>query len=76
MFGVKNSLVVTLEKVQDEEMAQKYGVNIGTRLLAYDFVLVSEEEASKLRREKAEEAMASQGRSMKFVNNLPVPDVD
>ncbi|KAK3177362.1 hypothetical protein K4F52_009831 [Lecanicillium sp. MT-2017a] len=76
VFGVKNSLVVTLEKVQDEEMAQKYGVNIGTRLLAYDFVLVSEEEASKLRREKAEEAMASQGRNMKFINNLPVPDVD
>jgi hypothetical protein len=42
----------------------------------YDFVLVTEQAARELRRSKAEEAMASYGGEFKFVDDLPVPDVD
>lgn len=76
VFGVKDSLVVSLQKVEDEELAKKYGVKLGCALMAYDFVLVTEEVAAKLRRKKAEEAMAEQGRKVKFIDDLPVPDVD
>jgi hypothetical protein len=44
--------------------------------MTYDFVLVSDEAAAKLRREKAEEAMAKLGRNFRFIDDLPVPDVD
>ncbi|RBQ77203.1 hypothetical protein FVER14953_20042 [Fusarium verticillioides] len=57
-------------------MAKKYGVKIGSALMTYDFVLVSDEAAAKLRREKAEEAMAKLGRKFRFIDDLPVPDVD
>ncbi|KAF5989359.1 putative hydroxyquinol-1,2-dioxygenase [Fusarium bulbicola] len=76
VFGVKDSLIVNIKKVDDEEMANKYGVKTGTALMTYDFVLVSDEAAAKLRREKAEEAMAKLGRKFRFIDNLPVPDVD
>ena len=58
------------------EQASKYGVKENCRLISYNFVLVSEEESSKLREKNAMEAMKEQGRSMKFYNGLPVPDVD
>ena len=76
MFGVKDSLVVSLQKIEDEEQAKKYGVKLGCALISYDFVLVTEEAAANLRRKKAEEAMAEQGRKVKFIDDLPVPDVD
>ncbi|KAF5711478.1 putative hydroxyquinol-1,2-dioxygenase [Fusarium globosum] len=76
VFGVKDSLIVNIKKVEDEEMAKKYGVKIGSALMTYDFVLVSDEAAAKLRREKAEEAMAKLGRKFRFIDDLPVPDVD
>jgi hypothetical protein len=76
VFGVKDSLVVELEKVEDAEQAKKYGVEVGTALLVYDFVLVTEQAARELRRSKAEEAMAGYGGRFKFVDDLPVPDVD
>ncbi|KAF5584050.1 hydroxyquinol-1 2-dioxygenase [Fusarium subglutinans] len=76
VFGVKDSLIVNIKKVDDEEMANKYGVKIGSALMTYDFVLVSDEAAAKLRREKAEEAMAKLGRKFRFIDDLPVPDVD
>lgn len=44
--------------------------------MTYDFVLVTEKAAAELRRKKAEEAMAGLGRSFKFIDDLPVPDVD
>lgn len=44
--------------------------------MTYDFVLVSEEESRKLREKNAMEAMKSQGRKMKMLNGLPVPEVD
>ncbi|KAH7393849.1 Intradiol ring-cleavage dioxygenase [Phaeosphaeria sp. MPI-PUGE-AT-0046c] len=76
VFGVKDSLVVSLQKVEDENQAKKYGVKLGSALLTYDFVLVTEEAAANLRRKKAEEAMAEQGRKVRFIDDLPVPDVD
>lgn len=76
VFGVKDSLVVDLTKVTDEATAQKYGVEVGCRLLKYDFVLVTKEETMALREKNAREAMLAQGRNMLFVDGLPVPDVD
>ncbi|PSN73823.1 aromatic compound dioxygenase [Corynespora cassiicola Philippines] len=76
VFGVKDSLVVSIKKVEDEKIAKKHGVKLGSALMTYDFVLVTEEAASKLRRQKAEEAMANLGRKFKFIDDLPVPDVD
>ncbi|CAF3541033.1 unnamed protein product [Fusarium graminearum] len=76
VFGVKDSLVVSIQKVTDEEMAKKYDVKVGSALMTYDFVLVTEKAAAELRRKKAEEAMAGLSRSFKFIDDLPVPDVD
>ncbi|KAI9689990.1 MAG: hypothetical protein M1822_009872 [Bathelium mastoideum] len=75
VFGVKESLLVDLQKV-NKEQAQKYDVSAGTWLITYDFVLISEEESRNLREQKAMRAMESQGRRMKLYNGLPVPDVD
>lgn len=57
-------------------MAKRYDVKVGSALMTYDFVLVTEKAAAELRRKKAEEAMAGLGRSFKFIDDLPVPDVD
>ncbi|MCJ1247128.1 hypothetical protein MMC30_004339 [Trapelia coarctata] len=75
VFGVKKSLVVDLHPA-DEETVEKYGVKPGTLTLKYDFVLVSEKEASDLRDEKSRKALEALGRSMKLLDGLPVPDVD
>ncbi|KAM6508098.1 hypothetical protein FALCPG4_017986 [Fusarium falciforme] len=76
VFGVKDSLVVSIKKVKDEELVNKYGVKLGSALLTYDFVLVTDKVAAKLRRQKAEEAMAKLGRKFRFIDDLPIPDVD
>ncbi|RDW84047.1 intradiol ring-cleavage dioxygenase [Aspergillus mulundensis] len=76
VFGVKESLVVDLSTVEDEEMAKKYGVKVGTKLLKHDFVLLSEEEARELRKKNAIEAMEKQGRKVVFHDDLPVPADD
>jgi hypothetical protein len=76
VFGVKNTLVVDLKKVNDEAMAQDFNVPIGTTLMEYDFVLVTKEEALNLRYQNAESAMKAQGKSMRYIDGLPVPDVD
>lgn len=60
----------------DEGLAKKYGVELGSALLTYDFVLVTDTAAAGLRRQKAEDAMAHLGRKFKFIDDLPVPDVD
>jgi len=75
VFGVKESLVVDLGSVSNEQ-AEKFGVEENDALIAYDFVLVSDKEAQALRERRALEAMAAQGRKMKLYNGLPVPDVD
>lgn len=75
VFGVKDSLVIDIGEVS-EELGKKYDVKPGTKLMQYDFVLVSDKDASELREKKAREAMEAQGRKMKYHEGLPVPDVD
>lgn len=75
VFGVKQSLIVDFDSV-DEETAKQYGVKAGTKVLRYTFVLVSDEVTQKLRDENALAAMKKQGRKVKLLNHLPVPDVD
>ena len=58
------------------EQAEKYGVKEGSKLLTYDFVLVSDEESRKLREDEAMAAMKKLGRRMKLYEGLPVPDID
>lgn len=76
VFGVKDSLVVDIEEVKDEAVAREYGVQIGHKLLKYDFVLVSDKESARLREERAKEALEKLGRKVRIVDGLPVPDVD
>ncbi|KAH6643239.1 Intradiol ring-cleavage dioxygenase [Boeremia exigua] len=75
VFGVKDSLVVALEKVEDERQANRYGVSLGSARITYDFVLVTDEAAAQLRRKKTEEAMAGISGTSKFTDNLAVPGV-
>ncbi|KAL1963560.1 hypothetical protein VTN77DRAFT_8005 [Rasamsonia byssochlamydoides] len=75
VFGVKNTLVVDLGKV-DASLAAKYGIAEGAWLLTYDFVLVSEAETSALRNHNSQVALDKLGRKVKIVNGLPVPDLD
>jgi len=76
VFGVKESLLVNVGKVAERKLAEEYRVEVGTSLISYNFVLVTEAEAANLRREEASKAMTAQGRSCKFLNDLPVPEVD
>ncbi|EUC27504.1 hypothetical protein COCCADRAFT_41786 [Bipolaris zeicola 26-R-13] len=76
VFGVKDSLVVPLQRVENERQAKTYEVGLGSALISYNFVLVSNEAAVELRRQKAEEAMAGLKGKFRFIDNLPVPDVD
>ncbi|CAH0047001.1 unnamed protein product [Clonostachys solani] len=76
VFGVKNTLVVELGRVEDEAIASKYGVKVGSALMTYDFVLVTKEEALNLRYKNAAAAMKAQGKKMDYLNGLPVPEVD
>ncbi|KAK5654428.1 hypothetical protein OQA88_7338 [Cercophora sp. LCS_1] len=75
VFGVKQSLIIDLDRV-DKETAEKYGVKEGIWLLRYDFVLTTQEETEKLRDQLAEEALKKLGLSLKLVDHLPVPDLD
>jgi hypothetical protein len=77
VFGVKESLIVDLRMVSDvKSFAEKYGVPPSTRLLTYDFILVTEQETAILRDKEAERAIAKQDRKMRVINGLPVPEVD
>jgi len=75
VFGVKESLLIDLGTVNAEQAA-KYGVKEGSKLMSYNFVLVTDEESKKLREKNAMTAMEKLGRKMKLWNGLPVPDVD
>ncbi|WPG99436.1 catechol dioxygenase like protein [Acrodontium crateriforme] len=75
VFGVKDSLIVDLKTVSSDQ-AREYGVSEKSRLITYDFVLVSEEESRKLQEKNAMDAMKALGRKMKLYNGLPIPDVD
>jgi hypothetical protein len=76
VFGVKESLIVSLNTVTAEQ-AKEYDVKDGSKLLKYDFVLVTDEETKQLRHDEAVKAMKMLGRDgMMIVNGLPVPEVD
>ncbi|KAF1974805.1 aromatic compound dioxygenase [Bimuria novae-zelandiae CBS 107.79] len=76
VFGVKESLIVDLGTVNAEQ-AKKYDIKEGSKLLTYDFVLVTDEETKKLRDEEALKAMKKLGREgMMIINGQLVPDVD
>ena len=75
VFGVKESLIVSLGKV-DKNMAERYGVKEGISLMKYDFVLVSDRESFDLRSQRSKAALEKLGRKVKIVEGLPVPDVD
>lgn len=75
VFGVKDSLVIDIGVV-DVQLARKYNVDEGVKLITYEFILVSEEQARLLREEEDRKVMQRSGRSMKLYKGLPVPDVD
>jgi len=75
VFGVKQSLIVDLDKV-DKKTAEEYGVEEGTWLLKHDFVLTTQEETERLRDQLAVEALEKLGLRMKLLDHLPVPDLD
>ncbi|KAG9192277.1 aromatic compound dioxygenase [Alternaria panax] len=75
VFGVKESLIVSLDTVTAEQ-AKTYHVQEGSKLLKYDFVLVTDDETKQLRHDEAVKAMKTLGREgMMIVNGLPVPEV-
>lgn len=75
VFGVKQSLIIDLDKV-GKETAEKYGVKEGIWLLKHDFVLTTQEETERLRDQLALEALQKLGLRMKLIDHLPVPDLD
>jgi hypothetical protein len=76
VFGVKDSLLVDLQTLTDAKMAEKYDVELGSKFISYNFVLVTDVEAQNLREKKAIEAMAVLGKKLKYLDGLPVPDLD
>lgn len=76
VFGVKDSLIIDVKEVTDEKMAKQYDVKVGTKLITYDFVLITEDESRQLREKNAIDALAALGRKCKILDGLPVPDVD
>jgi hypothetical protein len=75
VFGVKDTLVVSLGEVSREE-AKQYDVKEGSKILRHDFVLVTDKQSTDLRNEKSMQALKALGRRCKIVDGLPVPDLD
>ncbi|KAH7329728.1 Intradiol ring-cleavage dioxygenase [Stachybotrys elegans] len=74
VFGVKESLIVDLARVGSTEgLAEKYNVSPDTKLLTYDFILITEEEARQAREEAAQRVADKQGGKLKVVGGLLVP---
>jgi len=68
---------VDLKTVSDVEgWANKYNVAPSTRLLTYDFVLVTDKETAELRDKEARKQVEKLEQMMKIVEGLIVPDVD
>jgi hypothetical protein len=60
VFGVKQSLIVDFSTI-NAEIAKKYGVKEGGKVLKYDLVLVDEKETERLRNENALKALKKVG---------------
>jgi len=75
VFGVKNTLVIDLGKV-DATLAAKYDIAEGSWLMTYDFVLVTDADTKALREYNSQIALDKLGRKVKIVNGLPIPDLD
>ena len=75
VFGVKQSLIVDFVPASPE-IAEKYGVPVGSKVLKHNFALVDEKATETLRDENALAAMKKLGRKVKLLNHLPVPDLD
>jgi hypothetical protein len=72
---VKESLIIDLGKVGDVEgLAEKYGVSPETRLLRYDFVLITEQESQGAREEDAWKEARRQNCNLKVVNGMLIPE--
>jgi hypothetical protein len=76
VFGVKDSLIVEVKTVDDEDVARQFDVELGTALIRYDFVLVTQKAVAALRQEESEAALTTRGQRFRFIDGLPVPDVD
>ncbi|VUC26023.1 unnamed protein product [Clonostachys rosea] len=75
VFGVKESLIIDLGKVGDVDgLAEKYGVSPETKLLRYDFVLITEQESQRAREEDAWKEARRQNRNLKVVNGMLIPE--
>jgi len=62
--------------VADEVTCKQYNLEPGSLVLRHDFILVSEKESSDLRTERSRKALEGLGKRVRFLNGLPVPDVD
>jgi len=76
VFGVKSSLQLDIEKVKDEKIAKEYGVSVDDWEIQWDFIMVSDEEAKKLKEKHAREALEKLGSTAEIVNGLPVAPLD
>ena len=75
VFGVKESLIVNLGRVGDVEgLAEQHAVSPETKLLKYDFVLITEDEANKAREADAWKVAKENPGNLKVVDGLLVPD--
>lgn len=75
VFGVQESLLTEYEQA-DDATAKQYDVKPGTKVMKYDFVLASDKEVADVRHKRAEQALADLGHKTKWLDGLPVPDVD
>ena len=58
-------------------LAEKHGVPASTKVMQYDFVLVTGEEANRLRHQLALKVLEKQGApGITVVNGMLVPNVD
>lgn len=71
VFGVKESLIVDLGTVSEVSgLSEKYGVPGTTKLLRYDFSLVSEAEVGMLRHEEAVKSAVNLDNDVKVVDGI------
>lgn len=76
VFGVKESLLVTLDDLKDPILLKDHDLPPNSKILKQKFVMVSTEEATALRQKNAKEVMETESSKITFYNGLPVPAVD